>query len=132
MYIIYNRWNSQDLAVYWRSWNLPVHHYVQRHIYAPALRAGLSSLQANLLSFFLSAILHEVLISIPTHMISIHAFMGMIGQVPLIILTRYLNKKANRPVWGNIIFWISFLVFGQPLIILLYCYDYFNKYGYFG
>jgi diacylglycerol O-acyltransferase-1 len=27
----YNEWwNSQDLATYWRHWNLPVHHWVQR------------------------------------------------------------------------------------------------------
>jgi hypothetical protein len=88
------------------------------------IRSGYSSLAGQLAAFSFSAILHEVLISIPLRMFSIYAAAGMIGQIPLIILTRWLARGLQKPQYGNVVFWISFLIMGQPLIILLYAYDY--------
>lgn len=41
-----------------------------RHVYFPALRAGLSKNQASALCFLLSAVFHELLVSVPFHMVS--------------------------------------------------------------
>lgn len=41
-----------------------------RHIYFPALRAGLSKNAASTLCFLLSAVFHELLVSVPFHMVS--------------------------------------------------------------
>jgi len=117
-------WNAESLDVYWRNWNLPVHHWLVRHVYAPALRHGLTSWQAQLIVFFVSAIMHEVLVSVPCHMFSSWAFFGMMGQLPLIYLTRLVAKRFRAPIWGNVIFWCVFLVFGQPVIIMLYAHQY--------
>ena len=106
-----------------------VHNFVLRHLYAPAVRAGYSNLTAQLFAFTFSAVLHEILISVPTRMFSTYSFFGMFGQIPLIILTRWLSKTMHRPVYGNLLFWVSFLVLGQPLIILLYSFDYFTLHG---
>jgi diacylglycerol O-acyltransferase-1 len=119
-------WNSQDLATYWRTWNLLVHNFVMKHLFEPCMRAGFSDMQVQIVAFTFSAVLHEILISVPTRMFSIYAFLGMFLQVPLVTLTRWLAETMNRPVYGNLVFWISFLVFGQPIIILLYCFDYFT------
>ncbi|GFH15877.1 PH domain-containing protein, partial [Haematococcus lacustris] len=35
-------WNSSDVGSYWKQWNLPVHKWLLRHVYFPALRLGLS------------------------------------------------------------------------------------------
>ena len=113
-------WNCQDLAVYWSSWNLPVHHFIMRHLYAPALRAGLSAPAAQLLSFLVSAVMHEMLVSVPFHTLQLYAFWGMVAQVPLIWLTKWIVRKLKQPVWSNCVFWVVFLMFGQPLLILLY------------
>jgi hypothetical protein len=124
-------------------------------------------LQAQALSFFASAALHEVLVSVPCHTFRLWAFAGMmlqvcvfpfyftfpepplwnvmlaVLQVPLIMLSRFVVRRLQQPVWfaslsahsnsinvvlsngrGNVLFWTSFLVFGQPLLVLFYSHDY--------
>ena len=60
----------------------------------------------------------------PAHTIKFWAFFGMLAQVPLIIITDFLTRALQGTKyganWGNVIFWISFCVFGQPLGVLLY------------
>ena len=113
-------WNCKSLDQYWNSWNLPVHNFVMRHLYAPLLRSGMSVWLAQLVSFLASAIAHELLVAVPLHTVKLYAFFGMLAQVPLIYLTRWLVRRYQQPVWSNCVFWLTFLVFGQPLLILLY------------
>lgn len=40
-----------------------------RHVYFPCLRAGLTKNAASALCFLLSAVLHELLVSVPFHMV---------------------------------------------------------------
>lgn len=117
-------WNAPTLGIYWRNWNLPVHNWLRRHVYSPALRHGFSNLQAQAAVFLLSAAFHEVLISVPCHTIKLWAFWGMMGQIPLVILTRWLYRKLRKAAYGNVIFWTTFCMFGQPLLILLYAHHY--------
>ena len=35
-------WNASTVGEYWRLWNMPVHKWLLRHVYYPALRMGLS------------------------------------------------------------------------------------------
>ncbi|KAJ1924567.1 hypothetical protein IWQ60_005123 [Tieghemiomyces parasiticus] len=117
-------WNSGTLARYWRLWNQPVHFFFKRHVYLPCLRAGLPPFGAMVLIFFISALLHEVLVAIPTHNLSGHAFWGIFFQVPLVLFTdlvaQHLGKDSSV---GNIFFWISFCILGQPFLIVRYFYD---------
>lgn len=59
------------------------------------------------------------------------AFAGMMFQIPLIILTDIIQKiKGIRgKVAGNMIFWVSFCLVGQPLGALLYFFAWQAKYG---
>lgn len=52
-------------------------------------------------------------------------------QIPLIILTDAIQKvKGIRgKVAGNMIFWMSFCLVGQPLAALLYFFAWQAKYG---
>jgi diacylglycerol O-acyltransferase-1 len=69
------------MQYYWRTWNLPVHFWLVRHVYAP-IRANNGSKamvcggalcccdvrqQASFVVFLLSAVAHEVLIAVPCH-----------------------------------------------------------------
>src|SRR3954466_3408908 len=103
---------------------MPVHAFILRHVYCPALRAGFTSIQAQIIAFLISAIGHELLISVPAHMFKLHAFFGMLGQIPLIALTKFVVYKYKNAVFGNVVFWISFLTLGQPIIVLLYATQY--------
>ncbi|KAF9435688.1 hypothetical protein BGZ76_005733 [Entomortierella beljakovae] len=116
-------WNSTSLAEYWRLWNKPVYTFFKRHCYLPMVTSGYKPLHATFVIFTISAILHEVLIGIPTHMIYGYAFAGMFGQIPLIILTEPIGKWRGRASGlGNMIFWVSFTILGQPACALLYYY----------
>lgn len=118
-------WNANTIESYWRLWNLPVHYWMARHVYFPALRAGLSKNQASALCFLLSAVFHELLVSVPFHMVKFYAFLGMIGNVPLVPLTKSLSVIwGNDQQVGNWIFWVLFCVVGQPMSLLLYYRDY--------
>ncbi|MQL69210.1 hypothetical protein Taro_001493 [Colocasia esculenta] len=61
---------------------------------------------AIMIAFLISAIFHEV---------------------PLVILTNYLQKKFNSNMVGNMIFWSFFSIFGQPMSVLLYYHDVMNR-----
>lgn len=59
------------------------------------------------------------------------AFMGMLIQIPLIYITRPLEKMQgpNGKLIGNVIFWVSFTILGQPFAALVYFYAWQAKYG---
>lgn len=60
-------WNSASVAIYWRTWNKPVYHFMKRHIYSPLVGRGWSPWSASAMVFVFSGILHELLVGIPTH-----------------------------------------------------------------
>lgn len=124
-------WNVSSIRVYWTTWNKPVTNFMRRHVYAPLVGRGWPPALAQLIVFILSGILHELLVGIPTHNVIGVAFMGMMAQIPLIILTDKLQKiKGLRgKVAGNMIFWFSFCIVGQPLAALAYFFAWQAKYG---
>lgn len=124
-------WNSSSIASYWTSWNIPVSSFMKRHIYLPLVARGVPPKVAQLLVFVFSAILHEMLVGLPTHNVIGVAFMGMMFQIPLIALTDLLQKipGLDGKTVGNIIFWASFVLIGQPLAALLYFFAWHAKYG---
>ena len=116
-------WNSRTIESYWRNWNLPVHHWMLRHMYYPMMRAGCSKMAATFIVFFFSAFFHELVISVPFKHITMHAFFGMMVQAPLTYVTRIVDARYNSAFFGNIIFWLVFCVVGQPIGILFIAYD---------
>eukprot|EP00980_Cylindrotheca_fusiformis_P028101 scaffold22580_cov210-Cylindrotheca_fusiformis.AAC.8 len=117
-------WNSAEVSAYWRLWNLPVHYWLVRHFYFPCVRMNLSRNTSTFLVFLFSAVMHEVLISVPFHSLRPWSFLGMMSQIPLVVLTKKLYRKFPGSSIGNILFWVSFCVVGQPMAILLYTIDF--------
>mmetsp|Transcript_8230 Transcript_8230/g.13669 ORF Transcript_8230/g.13669 Transcript_8230/m.13669 type:complete len:976 (-) Transcript_8230:1086-4013(-) len=116
-------WNARTIESYWRTWNMPVHHWITRHFYYPLLRLGVNKTVSTILVFAFSAALHELIISVPFRYIAMHAFLGMFGQVPLIIVTRYIDRHFDNAFIGNAMFWCLFCIIGQPIGILLMSFD---------
>ena len=119
-------WNATTFEEYWRLWNLPVHYWMVRHLYFPCVRAGLSRGQCVFVVFLYSALFHELLVSVPFHLPRLYAFGAMLGQIPLVVLTKKLEEGSR--LWretssGNFLFWATFCVVGQPMAVLLYYYD---------
>lgn len=115
-------WNSNNVDTFWRTWNMPVHRWCVRHLYLPLLELGYGKTTAAMMVFFVSAFFHEYLVSVPLKTFKVWAFMGMMGQVPLSYISKYLEKNVGER-WGNVIVWAS-LILGQPLCILVYYHDY--------
>ncbi|SBT34246.1 diacylglycerol O-acyltransferase, putative (DGAT) [Plasmodium ovale wallikeri] len=122
-------WNANSFAEYWRKWNLPIHYFVYRHINKPLIYYGVNKTISMIIVFFISALLHEYLISIPLKLgFSGYIFFFFIGQIPLIHLTNNVYFKKHKTI-GNSIFWIVFCVTGQPLILFIYYYSWIEKQG---
>lgn len=139
-------WNCSTLAGYWRLWNQPIHTWLKRHIYIPLVTGKrlpdprsfpedpsppktakrVSKFNAAITIFFISAVFHELLIGIPTKIPKLYAFGGMFLQIPLIMLTQYIDNwyRKYKPNGdnniGNILFWFSFCIVGQPMAAFLY------------
>jgi len=60
-------WNSPSLGAYWRTWNKPVYQFMKRHVYSPLRGRGWSHSVSSIAVFIFSAVLHELLVGIPTH-----------------------------------------------------------------
>lgn len=60
--------------------------------------------------------------SVPLRIFRVWAFMGMMSQMPLGNVTRYIERRFG-PRMSNMIVWASLIV-GQPLCIMMYYHDY--------
>ncbi|CAL5039036.1 unnamed protein product [Urochloa decumbens] len=99
-------WNAKTVEEYWRMWNMGV---------------------AILISFLVSAVFHEICVAVPCHIFKFWAFFGIMFQIPLVFLTRYLQDKFKNIMVGNMIFWFFFSILGQPIFVLLYYHDVMNR-----
>lgn len=115
-------WNANNIDKFWRSWNIPVHKWCVRHVYIPVVALGYSKTTASLIVFFISAFFHEFLVSVPLRIFKIWAFTGMMCQIPLSYVSKYMENKFG-PRCGNIVVWTS-IILGQPLCIMMYYHDY--------
>ncbi|KAJ9551277.1 hypothetical protein OSB04_015322 [Centaurea solstitialis] len=118
---------------------VPVHRWIVRHIYFPCIRSGipkvlcpLSSISlmcggALFISFFMSAVFHELCIAVPCHIFKFWAFLGIMLQVPLVMVTDFLHQKFQNSMVGNMMFWCFFCILGQPMSVLLYYHDLMNR-----
>jgi diacylglycerol O-acyltransferase 1 len=106
-------WNSRTLDAYWRNWNIPVHLWVVRHMYFPLIRRGNSKQVATFVTFLFSALLHEIIISVPFRHIGFHAFIGMMAQAPLIYVTKKLDSYFDNSYLSNALFWTIFCIIGE-------------------
>ncbi|BFG39690.1 hypothetical protein CerSpe_259640 [Prunus speciosa] len=122
-------WNAKTVEEYWRMWNMPVHKWMVRHIYFPCLRHGVPKGVAIVIAFLVSAVFHELCIAVPCHMFKLWAFIGIMLQVPLVLITNYLQDKFRNSMVGNMIFWFIFCILGQPMCLLLYYHDLMNRKG---
>ena len=88
------------------------------------LGTGIGKTLAGLIVFVISAALHELIASGALQELRVWIFMGMLLQLPAIMLTSYLDKKIFKgSELGNVLFWFFFCIVGQPMILMLYYAD---------
>jgi len=79
---------------------------------------GLSKTSAMLLTFLLSASVHELVMVIVTQKFRMYLFILQIVQIPMIVISRLPMVKNNRML-GNVVFWLG-LYAGFPLLCVAY------------
>ncbi|GAA5878509.1 hypothetical protein JCM16303_002104 [Sporobolomyces ruberrimus] len=112
-------WNSTTFDEFSRKWNIPVHTFLLRHVYASTMTAyKFSKFQAAFVTFFLSACVHELVMAVVTKKIRMYLFVMQMAQLPLIIIGR-IKLFRDYPALGNLFFWLG-LLSGFPLLAVAY------------
>ncbi|KAL0491079.1 diacylglycerol O-acyltransferase [Acrasis kona] len=117
-------WNAPTFDEFWRMWNIPTHHFLLRHVYFASLRYKWSKSVALWLTFFLSAFVHELCMSIVFRTLRYYFFLAMMLQIPFVSLAERFKNQNKR--LGNCLMWMS-LFTGQPLMVLLYFKDWYSQ-----
>ncbi|KAG8861414.1 hypothetical protein FRB96_002863 [Tulasnella sp. 330] len=113
-------WNSTTWDEFARKWNKPVHSFLLRHVYASSIEYHkMSKPSATMVTFLLSAALHELVMAIVTKKLRLYLFVLQMAQVPMIWLGRTPFIRRNK-ILGNAVFWLG-LMAGFPLLCVAYC-----------
>lgn len=122
-------WNSTSYADFARKWNVPVHRFLRYHVYLESMHSlRVSKFTASALTFLISSILHELVMSVimgsgPYW----YLFIMQMSQIPVIWLgTRPAVQR--HPALANFAFWIS-LSLGSPLVVILYCREHYKRWN---
>ena len=102
-----------------------------------ARHAGVSKQLASIAIFFVSALLHELALSAPLQVRQGWAFVGMLAQVPMVVLTaattsllqRWRVHESHIFLSGNAALWVSMCFIGQPMCVVLYIAAFSAKHG---
>lgn len=111
-------WNSLDWLEFSREWNIPVHNFFRRHVYSASRQVRMSKPLATALTFFVSAIAHELVMGCITRKFRGYGLVFMMLQIPFVAIQR-LPWVRDQKLLMNILFWI-FMILGLSLLCALY------------
>ena len=112
-------WNCVNWGEFSRIWNIPVHKFLLRHVYHSSISAfQLTRGQATFMTFFLSAIFHELAMYVIFKRLRFYLFFFQMLQLPLVALSNSKLLK-DRPIFGNVFFWIG-ICLGPSIMCSLY------------
>jgi len=118
-------WNALEFGTYYRKWNIVVHEWLYYYVYLDAIRFSkekVSRMSSQMLTFIISAVIHELIIAVSLGYFYPILFVIFIG--PGIILIR--GTKNVKSKYLNILFW--FLMFiGTALLVVLYSREYYAR-----
>ncbi|GBC48640.2 sterol O-acyltransferase [Rhizophagus irregularis DAOM 181602=DAOM 197198] len=107
-------WNSTTWDEFARKWNKPVHHFLLRHVYQSSIESyKLSKRDATFMTFFLSSLIHELVMVVVSKKIRMYLFFLQMFQLPLIwlsklpefyIVEKYLHRINKKVMTYPIIF----------------------------
>ncbi|KAK3055495.1 Sterol O-acyltransferase 2 (Sterol-ester synthase 2) [Extremus antarcticus] len=101
-------WNSLDWLEFSREWNIPVHNFFRRHVYSASRGVKLSRPVATGITFFISAVAHELVMGCITRKFRGYGFVMMMLQMPIVMVQR-LPMVRGRSLLNNIMFWLSMI-----------------------
>jgi sterol O-acyltransferase len=110
-------WNSCDWLEFSREWNIPVYHFLRRHVYFSS-RTYFSNSIAMVITFLISGLGHELILSCITKKLRGYGFFALMLQLPVVAVQRS-KLVRGRWVFNNACFWSS-MILGLSAICSLY------------
>jgi sterol O-acyltransferase len=110
-------WNSSDWLEFSREWNIPVYHFLRRHVFFSS-KTYFSTPVAMAITFVVSGIGHELIMGCITKKLRGYGFIAMMLQLPIVALQRSKFIRG-RWVFNNASFWIS-MILGLSAMCSLY------------
>ncbi|BDD60701.1 hypothetical protein MPDQ_006587 [Monascus purpureus] len=110
-------WNSCDWLEFSSEWNIPVHHFLRRHVYFPT-KIHFSKPVAMFVTFFLSSVAHELVMSCITHKMRWYGFSLMMCQLPITSIQKSKIFRGHKTM-KNVLFWYS-MILGLAMMCTLY------------
>ncbi|KAF7880950.1 uncharacterized protein EAF02_006841 [Botrytis sinoallii] len=101
-------WNSTDWMQFSREWNIPVHHFFHRHVYLGS-RSYIGKGGATFITFFISAIGHEIVMACITKKLRGYGMVLQMSQLPIIWLQSRPWARGKK-VLNNVCFWCSMIL----------------------
>lgn len=117
-------WNVSNYGAYYRKWNIIVHEWLYYYVYNDSVRftkGNISSSTSKFLVFFISAIVHEVIVAC-TLKFFFPILLILFGGPGVIFMAM---TKSNNRILG-IGFWFS-LIIGNGMLIMLYGLEYYTR-----
>lgn len=108
-------WNSTNWLEFSREWNIPVHRFLQRHVYLTS-RSHMSKPLAMVITFLISAMAHELVMFCITKKIRGYGFVAQMLQLPLFAVQN-LPWLRRMNTFNNIMFWCS-MIWGLAMVSL--------------
>lgn len=98
---------------------MPVHRFLLRHVYHSSMSVlNVKKGQATLITFFLSSVVHEMVMACMTKKIRVYLLCSQMLQLPLVMLMRSKWFK-QYPTVANVFFWFG-LFCGPSFLCLAY------------
>jgi sterol O-acyltransferase len=110
-------WNSSDWLEFSREWNIPVYHFLRRHVFFSS-KTYFSTSMAMAITFLVSALGHELIMGCITKKLRGYGFVAMMLQLPIVALQRSPLIRG-RWVFNNAAFWSS-MILGLSAMCSLY------------
>lgn len=103
-------WALLDWEEFSRLWNKPVHRFLLRHVYHSSISAlSLSKTSSMLLTFFISSVVHELMMYVVFGRVRGFLFFFQMFQLPLILLNQSPILK-NHKTLRNILCWQGIVI----------------------
>lgn len=91
-------WNSCDWLEFSREWNIPVHNFLNRHVYR-ASRPYMGKWFATMVTFLISAAMHELVMACITKKLRGYGAFALMLQIPFVAIQRTKFFK-NKPLFN--------------------------------
>lgn len=116
-------WNARTFSVFYRKWNGVVHDFIHSYMYMDMVELlHFGKLPALLLSFLISAVVHEYLICVAMGFFL--PVLGILFTGPGLIFILLTKNKTGR-IW-NAFMWMM-LAIGNGWLMVLYAREYFAR-----